>query len=96
MNSCIVFNSGLHTTELKRDGKQTFGETFVYIYENPFAEHSAKFPRIVPDSSYVHIHNWHGTEKIGATTFVNASTCTEKYEPTNKPIVLEIDDDSSD
>jgi len=38
-----------------------------------------------------HIHNWHGTEKIGNTTFVNASICTERYDPTNKPIILEID-----
>jgi len=40
-----------------------------------------------------HIHNWHGTKTVGPTTFVNASNCTEKYKPTNKPIVVEIENE---
>ena len=40
-----------------------------------------------------HIHNWHGKEKRGNTTFVNASSCTEEYKAINKPIVLEIKDE---
>ena len=39
---------------------------------------------------FVHIHEWHGKEKRGNTTFVNASNCTEQYKPINEPIVLEI------
>lgn len=32
-----------------------------------------------------HIHHSYGSTRIGNTTFVNASVCTEKYKPTNKP-----------
>ena len=37
-----------------------------------------------------HIHNWHGTKKLDEVTYVNASICTEQYNPTNEPIVVEI------
>lgn len=37
-----------------------------------------------------HIHHSYGTFHVNGTTFVNASTCTERYAPINPPIVLEI------
>lgn len=37
-----------------------------------------------------HIHNGYGITKIEQCSFVNASTCTERYEPTNKPLIVEI------
>jgi Predicted phosphoesterases, related to the Icc protein len=37
-----------------------------------------------------HIHETYGVEKIGETTFINASICTEQYQPINKPIVFEL------
>lgn len=37
-----------------------------------------------------HIHNWHGIN-VGETTFVNASSCTEQYNPVNPPIELELE-----
>lgn len=37
-----------------------------------------------------HIHNGYGTTKHGPCTFVNAATCTERYEPTNPPIIIEL------
>lgn len=38
-----------------------------------------------------HIHYYGGqTVKVGDTTFVNASTCTEQYNPTNSPVVVDI------
>lgn len=37
-----------------------------------------------------HIHHDHGYYNFNGTTFVNASSCTERYEPTNKPIVIEL------
>ena len=37
-----------------------------------------------------HIHYSHGTEKINDTLFVNASICTEQYNPINKPIVVDL------
>lgn len=37
-----------------------------------------------------HIHDGYGQLILGETTFVNASTCTEQYKPTNKPIVVTI------
>ena len=37
-----------------------------------------------------HIHEGYGVFTDGATTFVNASTCTAEYEPTNVPIVFDI------
>lgn len=37
-----------------------------------------------------HIHEGYGEYKRGTARLINASTCTERYEPTNTPIVLEI------
>ncbi len=37
-----------------------------------------------------HIHEGYGKYVQASTTFVNASTCTERYEPTNPPIVVDI------
>lgn len=34
-----------------------------------------------------HIHEGYGTIEEGGTAYINASICTERYEPTNKPIV---------
>lgn len=39
-----------------------------------------------------HIHGAYGIQLLGDTLFVNASTCTERYQPINKPIVVEIDE----
>ena len=38
-----------------------------------------------------HIHEGYGSSFDGDTLFVNASTCTIRYRPTNPPIVLDID-----
>jgi predicted phosphodiesterase len=35
-----------------------------------------------------HIHEGYGIETRGATTYVNASSCTRRYAPTNPPIVV--------
>jgi predicted phosphohydrolase len=37
-----------------------------------------------------HIHDCHGREDRDEIIFVNASTCTEKYEPINPAIVVDI------
>jgi len=37
-----------------------------------------------------HIHAGYGIKKIDHTTFVNASTCNEKYQPINPPIIIDI------
>lgn len=37
-----------------------------------------------------HIHNGYGATLIKNTMFINAATCNERYEPTNKPIILDI------
>lgn len=37
-----------------------------------------------------HIHEGYGIVKQGATTFVNASTCTFSYQPINQPIILDV------
>ena len=37
-----------------------------------------------------HIHEGYGEYMRGASRLVNASTCTERYEPTNTPLVLDI------
>ena len=36
-----------------------------------------------------HIHEGYGVTEVEGTTFVNASTCTLKYEPTNAPVVFD-------
>ena len=38
-----------------------------------------------------HIHNGYGRSRLGRTTCVNASICSERYEPVNEPIVVELD-----
>jgi len=35
-----------------------------------------------------HIHSGYGRDRLGPTAMVNASTCTERYEPTNPPVVV--------
>ena len=37
-----------------------------------------------------HIHEGYGDYSLGDTRLINASSCTERYEPTNPPIVLDI------
>lgn len=40
-----------------------------------------------------HIHAGYGitrTDELPMTTFVNAATCTEQYQPTNDPVVIEL------
>lgn len=37
-----------------------------------------------------HIHESYGVSYIGETMFVNASICTERYEPINKPLVFDL------
>lgn len=37
-----------------------------------------------------HIHNAYGKKKEGRVQYVNASICTEKYDPINEPIVVDI------
>lgn len=38
-----------------------------------------------------HIHEGAGYEKVGDTLFVNASSCTQHYNPTNKVIVVDVE-----
>lgn len=38
-----------------------------------------------------HIHEGYGEYLLGKARLVNASTCTARYEPTNPPIVLDIE-----
>lgn len=38
-----------------------------------------------------HIHESYGQADIAGTKFINASICTLAYQPTNKPIVVDID-----
>lgn len=37
-----------------------------------------------------HIHEAYGVELNDDTLYVNASTCTERYSPSNKPIVIDL------
>jgi len=37
-----------------------------------------------------HIHEGYGLHKIDETTFVNASICDANYDPTNKPVKVEL------
>ncbi|SDT01688.1 Predicted phosphoesterase [Halopseudomonas litoralis] len=38
-----------------------------------------------------HIHEGYGVYQRGGTPLLNASSCTERYEPYNPPIVLDLD-----
>lgn len=37
-----------------------------------------------------HIHEGYGEYTLNRTRFINASTCTERYEPTNSPIIIDL------
>jgi Icc-related predicted phosphoesterase len=37
-----------------------------------------------------HIHGAYGAAYVKDTLYVNASTCDERYEPINKPIVVDL------
>ena len=37
-----------------------------------------------------HIHHSNGIMERNGTNFINASICTERYKPTNKPIVIDL------
>jgi len=37
-----------------------------------------------------HIHCGYGMDKVGSTRLINACICTERYEPSNQPFVIEI------
>ena len=37
-----------------------------------------------------HIHEGYGIKEEGGVTFINASTCTSRYSPSNKPIIFEL------
>ncbi|XP_045171224.2 metallophosphoesterase MPPED2-like isoform X2 [Mercenaria mercenaria] len=39
---------------------------------------------------YGHIHEGYGIRTDGTTTFINASTCTHSYDPTNPAIVFDV------
>jgi Icc-related predicted phosphoesterase len=52
----------------------------------------ARVDRIDPPVHvFGHIHEAAGVESRGRTLFVNAATCTLRYEPTNPPIVVDYD-----
>jgi predicted phosphodiesterase len=40
--------------------------------------------------AFGHIHEGYGQLEQGGTTFVNASICSERYEPVNAPVVLDL------
>ena len=37
-----------------------------------------------------HVHEGYGATTDGATTFLNASTCSVEYQPTNPPLVFDL------
>ena len=37
-----------------------------------------------------HIHEGYGATTNGTTTFIQASTCTHDYKPTNPPILFDL------
>ena len=37
-----------------------------------------------------HVHEGYGVTSDGTTDFINASTCTFAYQPTNPPVVLDV------
>lgn len=51
----------------------------------------AAVDRIKPKvHAFGHIHLSHGTGRAGNTLFVNASICTERYDPWQAPVVVDL------
>lgn len=77
----------------------THGPPHGILDENLLGEHCGceelleAVRRIKPKvHAFGHIHCAHGTHLVGETFFVNASICTELYEPRQAPIVVDLDD----
>lgn len=53
----------------------------------------ARRVQVIKPSVHVcgHIHCSYGVEKCNDTLHINASICTESYQPTNKPFIFDID-----
>jgi len=43
-----------------------------------------------------HIHHSYGQRTMDGIEFLNASICDERYEPTNKPIVVEFNTETKE
>lgn len=51
----------------------------------------AVFERVKPKiHAFGHIHQGYGTHQEDGITFINASTCNIKYNPVNKPFVIQM------
>jgi Icc-related predicted phosphoesterase len=47
--------------------------------------------RIKPSLNvFGHIHEGYGYKQIDETLYVNASICTDRYQPINKPIIVDL------
>jgi predicted phosphohydrolase len=46
--------------------------------------------------AFGHIHEGYGYKELDGTTFINASTCTLNYQPTNAPVVVDFDGKSAE
>lgn len=69
-------------------GKPVYQESMVHLgCEELYKAVIEKKPKY---HIFGHIHDGYGVLKTESTTFVNASTCTERYKPSNPPIVLSI------
>ena len=64
-----------------------------YRIENAGCEELKKRVEEIRPKAHIfgHIHCGYGTAENFGVKFVNASTCDESYEPTNPPIILDID-----
>jgi Icc-related predicted phosphoesterase len=40
--------------------------------------------------AFGHVHYSHGSAKRGETLFVNAAICTDRYDPWQKPVVVDL------
>ena len=64
-----------------------------YRIENAGCEELKKRVEEIRPKAHIfgHIHCGYGTAENFGVKFVNASTCDESYEPTNPPIIFDID-----
>lgn len=76
------------------------GPTFGILDLTPRGEHAGceelykrvwQLPKLT-HHIFGHLHLNHGKKKIQHITFINASSCTEDYRPTNKPITFSLKD----
>ena len=93
--SCSKANYGCSKREERKSAKH-FNKSVNWCQSEAMRQSLVHFPFKESDSTFVKVETiidtfvHYDTLVINDTAFINASICTERYIPSNKPIVLDL------